>query len=73
MNRHTLVMACSAFLLFSSTLQAAEEEKPKSLQVRDKDLLYNAKPMRLRGVALGDPWMGRKDRPASDFEFLAKD
>src|SRR5262249_19617993 len=43
------------------------------LKVQGKDLLYDGKPIRLRGVAVGDPVMGRQGRPTSDYEFLAKD
>jgi hypothetical protein len=43
------------------------------LEVRGKDLLYEDKPIRLRGVAVGDPAMGRQGRPTSDYDFLAKD
>jgi aryl-phospho-beta-D-glucosidase BglC (GH1 family) len=73
MNRLWLLMASFALLLLASATRTGDGENPSRLQVRDKDLLFNGKPIHLRGVALGDPWMGRKDRPVSDYEFLAKD
>jgi hypothetical protein len=48
-------------------------DHPGRLQVRGKDLLYDGEPIRLRGVAVGDPVLGRQGRPTSDYEFLAKD
>jgi endoglucanase len=36
-------------------------------------LLYNGKPIRLRGVSVGDPLRDREGRPASDYEAIAKD
>jgi hypothetical protein len=48
-------------------------EQPARLEVSGKDLLYDGKPIHLRGVAVGDPVMGRQGRPTSDYDFLAKD
>ena len=48
-------------------------EKSRELEVRGKDLLFEGKPIRLRGVAVGDPVMGRQGRPTSDYDFLAMD
>lgn len=41
--------------------------------VRGKELLFDGKPVRLRGVAVGDPIQSRKGRPASDYETIASD
>lgn len=43
------------------------------LEVRGKDLLADGKPVRLRGVSVGDPWRDREGRPAADFTTLATD
>jgi hypothetical protein len=43
------------------------------LEVQGKDLLFDGKPIRLRGVAVGDPVMGRQGRTTSDYDFLATD
>jgi hypothetical protein len=48
-------------------------DQPGRLEVRGKELLYDGKPIRLRGVAVGDPVMGRQGRPTSDYEYLAND
>ena len=73
MFRSITLLTLVLFQLPSGICHSAEPDKPNSLEVRGKDLLYGGKTIQLRGVALGDPWMGRKDRPASDYELLAKD
>lgn len=56
--------------LFTSAAAAAE---PGRLEVRGKDLLYDGKPVRLRGVSVGDPFRDRDGRPASDYTAIATD
>src|SRR5262245_40487659 len=73
MTRRCLLMGCCALVALVPVARAEDKEEAPRLEVKGKDLLFGGKPVRLRGVALGDPWMGRKDRPTSDYEFLAKD
>jgi aryl-phospho-beta-D-glucosidase BglC (GH1 family) len=53
--------------------EASPGQETGRLEVRGKDLLFNGKPVRLRGVAVGDPVLAREGRPVSDYELLAKD
>jgi len=68
-----------AILLFlglwtlSRETRGQEQPRPGRLEVRGKDLLWNGQPIRLRGVALGDPIQSRAGRPASDYEVIARD
>jgi neutral ceramidase len=63
--------------LFSARIERrsfnADSSELGQLEVHGKDLVYGGKPIRLRGVAVGDPVTGRQGRPTSDYEFLAKD
>ena len=43
------------------------------LQVRGNELLAGGQPIRLRGVAVGDPILAREGRPLSDYERIAHD
>ncbi len=70
MNRLHLLLACGVFCLATGVAPAGEVGR---LEVRGKELLYQGKPIRLRGVAVGDPVIGRQGRPNSDYDFLAKD
>ena len=56
-------------LLAAGPAPAAEPR----LEVRGKDLLYDGKPVRLRGVSVGDPVRDREGRPTSDFKTIATD
>lgn len=71
MHRRPLLTACLALLLPITALPA--DERAPRLEVRGKDLLFQGKPVRLRGVAVGDPIQSREGRPASDYEVIAKD
>jgi endoglucanase len=73
MDRRSLMMPCLALLLSTAALPAWGGDKTGRLEVRGKELLYNDKPIRLRGVAVGDPIQSREGRPASDYEVIAKD
>jgi endoglucanase len=42
------------------------------LQARGSKFFYDGRPVRLRGVAVGDPLLGRRDRPVDDFRILAR-
>lgn len=65
----TLLAGFAAVLLAIPT-PAAE---PDRLTVRGKDLLYGGKPVRLRGVSVGDPFRDREFRPVRDYETIASD
>lgn len=56
---------------FTASVAAAVE--PARLEVRGKDLLYDGKPIRLRGVSVGDPVRDRDGRPTSDYDVIAND
>src|SRR5262245_321891 len=47
--------------------------EPARLEVRGKDLLFDGKSVRLRGVSVGDPLRDRDGRPVSDFKTIATD
>ena len=66
-------MACLVFLLSVTALPAGEGDRTGRLDVSGRDLLFDGKPIRLRGVAVGDPIHGREGRSASDYEVIAKD
>ncbi|MBL9093276.1 MAG: cellulase family glycosylhydrolase [Planctomycetaceae bacterium] len=62
-----------AFLFCAASLYAGEtftaESPPTAsqrLSVQGNQLLFAGKPIRLRGVAVGDPIQSRQDRPAAD-------
>jgi hypothetical protein len=57
-------------LAFSVSPAVAE---PGRLEVKGKDLLFEGKPVRLRGVSVGDPIRDRLGRPAADFKTIAAD
>lgn len=42
-------------------------------KVRGPQLLWNQRPVLLRGVATGDPTLARRDRPTSDYATIARD
>lgn len=44
-----------------------------NLQVSGNKIRYKGNEIQLQGVALGDPLLTRKDRPAEDYHFLAQD
>jgi hypothetical protein len=52
---------------------AAVSRPIDALRVRGNGLSYNGQRVRLRGVAISDPLLARKYRPASDFALLASD
>lgn len=45
----------------------------KALTVSGRDIEFDGKPVRLLGVATGDPVYGRQGRPVSDYETIAKE
>jgi hypothetical protein len=65
------VVIAGCFISMSCAL-ATDGEKGR-LEVRGKELLFNGKPVMLRGVAVGDPILGRQGRPLSDYTVLARD
>jgi hypothetical protein len=73
LHRHSLLMASVIFLLSVAALPAEEGDTTGRLEVRGKDLLFDGKPVRLRGVAVGDPIQGREGRSESDYDVIAKD
>lgn len=57
-----------------ATLSArADGAGPGRVEVIGRRLLFRGRPIRLRGVALGDPLLGRPDRPVADFAVIAQD
>lgn len=46
---------------------------PTTLEVKGNQILRDGEPFRMRGVAVGDPLLGRRDRPTEDYEILARD
>lgn len=48
-------------------------EPPAALQVSGPRLLWKGEPVRLRGVAVGDPFLAREGRPLSDYATIAND
>ena len=73
LHRRSLLTAGLVFLLAVAELPAGEGDGSGRLDVRGRELLFNGKPIRLRGVAVGDPIHGREGRSASDYEVIAKD
>ncbi len=67
-----ITVVIAGILLAMSNAWGAEAAKGR-LEVRGKELLFEGKPVVLRGVALGDPILGRQGRPLSDFTVLARD
>ena len=63
------ILAGLALVLSLSTAAA----EPARFEVRGKDLLYDGKPIGLRGVSVGDPVRDRPGRPAADFKTIATD
>lgn len=64
----TVLLAAVAECLTFFALAAAE-----GLEVSGKEILLDGQPVRLRGVAVGDPFLARKDRPDSDYREIAED
>lgn len=56
--------------LFGTAWGVAEESR---LRVEGNQLRYGTEEVRLRGVAIGDLFLAREDRPLSDYERLAHD
>ncbi|PYN40358.1 MAG: hypothetical protein DME00_34645 [Candidatus Rokuibacteriota bacterium] len=73
LHRRSLLTAGLVFLLAVAELPAGEGDGSGRLDVHGRELLFNGKPIRLRGVAVGDPIHGREGRSASDYEVIAKD
>lgn len=71
MRWFALLSACLVLLL--PTVALADEKKSARLEVRGKELLFDGTPIRLRGLAVGDPIQSREGRPASDYEVIARD
>lgn len=44
-----------------------------SLEVVGRDLRFDGKPVMLRGVSVGDPFLAREGRPLSDYSTIAHD
>lgn len=44
-----------------------------ALEVRGPQLVWKGEPVRLRGVAVGDPFLAREGRPLSDYSVIAHD
>jgi len=65
---HTAI--CLALVLVSGPLVEAAEDR---LEVKGKELLYNRRAIRLRGVSVGDPLRDRGGRTVSDYEVIAND
>ena len=68
--RHLPRLLAGLAVVLSISPAAAE---PAKLEVRGKDLLFDGKPVRLRGVSVGDPVRDREARPAADFKTIATD
>jgi hypothetical protein len=73
MHRLLLLIVCLTFLLPADAFFAANGDTRDWLEVRGKELIFNGQPIRLRGVAVGDPIQNREGRPALDYEVIAKD
>src|SRR5262245_13826850 len=54
-------------------LSAVGAAAPGRLEVKGKDILFDGKPVRLRGVSVADPVRDRPGRPATDFKTIATD
>jgi endoglucanase len=65
-------MRLLALLLLAFAVPATAAE-PGRLEVRGKELLSDGKPIRLRGVSVGDPFRDRILRNGSDYEAIATD
>jgi len=57
-----------ALFFFGYKAQAAAH-----LEVSGKTLLFNEKPLILRGVSVGDPFLARAGRPLTDYQTIAKE
>ncbi len=73
MHQPTVLITCLVSLFSPDAFLAGEGGKTGRLEVRGKELLYDGKPIRLRGLAVGDPIQSREGRPASDYLVIAKD
>src|SRR5471032_2010570 len=65
-------MPVRCFLAAFALLSVSALAQPP-LRVRGSELLAGEQPIRLRGVAVGDPILAREGRPLSDYERIAHD
>jgi hypothetical protein len=68
LSRRSLLAATAAAGLLPAGARAAESGL---LQAQGNRLVYNGKQVRLRGVAVSDPALGRADRPIDDYKVVA--
>lgn len=64
-------MHLATWLVLALTL--ANPPEPTVLSVQGNQILKNGRPFRIKGVAIGDPVLGRANRPTDDFKILADD
>lgn len=69
MARRRDVLGASVGAALSGRVGAAE---PGWVEVIGRRLVYRGRPLQLRGVAVGDPLLGRGDRPVTDFVAIAQ-
>src|SRR5438445_13620329 len=72
LHRRSLLTAGLVFLLAVAELPAGGGDGIERLDVHGRELLFNGKPIRLRGVAVGDPIHVREGRSAYDYVVIAK-
>jgi hypothetical protein len=65
-----MIRALPLLLLAWTGVCAAQ---PNQLQVRGADLVWNGEKISLRGVAVGDVILARKNRPLSDYKTIAQE
>jgi Cellulase (glycosyl hydrolase family 5) len=70
-NRRDLIVGAAAGALVAG-LPRAGTAATERLEVVGPEVCQNGAPIRLLGVAVGDPLYVRKDRPASDYRVIAE-
>jgi len=74
MRRALALTSCLVLLPAPTVVPAAGPERSGRLEVHGKDLRFDGKPVRLRGLAVGDPIQSRQGRPtADDYRVIARD
>ena len=63
------LLLCPGAVCFPGALRAAAANR---LEVSGTNLLFNDKPVMLRGVSVGDLFLAREGRPLSDYNTIAK-